>query len=122
MSVLSYITAMLSRLLVPSTLIKPTSTATILPIDKAVDDSFVAQCHPLVDKVSKEVDGYFLEHWPFEDEKARKKFVAAGFSRVTCLYFPKSIDDRMHFACRLLTVLFLIDGKQSSDSIGLIAH
>ena len=67
-------------------------------------------CHPLEQEVSKEVDGYFLEHWPFPDDKARKKFLAAGFSRVTCYYFPKALDDRIHFACRLLTVLFLIDG------------
>lgn len=72
---------------------------------------FQPLCHPRVDEVTKEVDGYFLKHWPFPNEIARKKFVAAGFSRVTCLYFPKALDDRIHFACRLLTVLFLIDGK-----------
>lgn len=64
-----------------------------------------------MEEVSREVDGYFLQHWNFKDEKARKKFVAAGFSRVTCLYFPEALDDRIHYACRLLTVLFLIDGK-----------
>ena len=72
-------------------------------------------CHPLVDSVTKQVDGYFLQHWDFPNERAREKFVAAGFSRVTCLYFPKSLDDRIHFACRLLTVLFLIDGKLCSS-------
>lgn len=72
---------------------------------------FTPICHPLVDEVTQTVDGYFLEHWPFKNEKARKKFVAAGFSRVTCLYFPKALNDRIHFACRLLTVLFLIDGE-----------
>ncbi|KAI0454854.1 Aristolochene synthase in complex with 12,13 Difluorofarnesyl diphosphate [Xylaria acuta] len=60
-------------------------------------------------EVISEVDGYFLKHWPFQGKKAREKFVAAGFSRVTCLYFPKALDDRIHFACRLLTILFLID-------------
>ena len=64
-----------------------------------------------MEEVSREVDGYFLQHWNFKDEKARKKFLAAGFSRVTCLYFPEALDDRIHFACRLLTVLFLIDGE-----------
>ena len=73
--------------------------------------------HPKMDEVSREVDAYFLEHWPFKDEKARKKFVDAGFSRVTCLYFPEALDDRIHFACRLLTVLFLIDGTPSSPPI-----
>lgn len=68
-------------------------------------------CHPRVDEVSFEVDGYFLRHWNFPSEKAAKAFLEAGFSRVTCLYFPLAKDDRIHFACRLLTVLFLIDGK-----------
>lgn len=67
--------------------------------------------HPNVDSVSAEVDDYFLQHWPFRDEKERVKFRAAGFSRVTCLYFPLATDDRIGFACRMLTVLFLIDGR-----------
>lgn len=71
-----------------------------------------ALSHPRMDEVIKAVDGYFLHNWPFADEKARQKFVAAGYSRVTCLYFPKALDDRIHFACRLLTVLFLVDGKK----------
>jgi aristolochene synthase len=74
-------------------------------------------CHPRVELVTQEVDGYFLEHWPFPNDKARKKFVNAGFSRVTCLYFPKALDDRIHFACRLLTVLFLIDGESNSTGL-----
>ncbi|KAL2829465.1 Aristolochene synthase [Aspergillus cavernicola] len=70
---------------------------------------FQPRCQPLVEQVTKEVDDYFLEHWPFPNDKARAKYVNAGFSRVTCLYFPLALDDRIHFACRLLTLLFLID-------------
>ena len=66
-------------------------------------------CHPQVDKVSQEVDDYFLREWNFPNARSKKVFVGAGFSRVTCLYFPLAEDDRIHFACRLLTVLFLID-------------
>ncbi|KAK0610327.1 Aristolochene synthase [Lasiodiplodia hormozganensis] len=65
--------------------------------------------HPREEQTVAEVDGWFLQHWPFASEKARKKFVAAGFSTVTCLYFPLALDDRIHSACRLLTILFLID-------------
>lgn len=72
---------------------------------------FHPECHPLVHSVSEDVDQYFLQNWNFPDKEARRKFVDAGFSRVTCLYFPKALDDRIHFACKLLTVLFLIDGK-----------
>lgn len=67
-------------------------------------------CHPLEKQVTEEVNGYFLKHWNFTTEKSRKKFVNAGFSTVTCWYFPMALDDRIHFACRLLTILFLIDG------------
>ncbi|KAM5465930.1 (+)-aristolochene synthase ts1 [Microsporum audouinii] len=66
-------------------------------------------CHPRVTEVTREVNDYFLAHWDFPSEKSRKKFVAADFPGVTCLYFPKALDDRISFACRLLTVLFLID-------------
>lgn len=72
---------------------------------------WIAKCQPTVDAVLREVDEYFLRHWPFPSERAGKKFIAAGFSRVTCLYFPLAQDDRIGFACRLLTVLFLIDGE-----------
>lgn len=75
---------------------------------------FKPLCHPRVDSVSNEVNTYFLQHWSFPNEKAKKKFLDAGFSRVTCLYFPLALDDRIHFACRLLTVLFLIDGKSEA--------
>lgn len=67
------------------------------------------KCHPRVEEVSHEVNEYFLKHWEFPTAKSRKVFLAAGFPRVTCLYFPLAKDDRIHFACRLLTVLFLID-------------
>ena len=71
---------------------------------------FTPICHPLVSEVTRDVDGYYLENWGFPSEASKKKFVAAGYSRVTCLYFPKAQDDRIRFACSLLTILFLVDG------------
>ena len=46
-------------------------------------------CHPLVDEVVRDVDGYYLKHLELGSERAKKKFVAAGLSRVSCLYFPR---------------------------------
>ncbi len=69
-------------------------------------------CHPRADDVARTVDNYFLEHWPFLTHKYEEKFLRAGFSRVTCLYFPTAKDDRIEYACRLLTILFLIDGER----------
>lgn len=72
---------------------------------------FEALCHPLEESITKQVDGWFLAHWPFATAKDRKKFVTSAFSQVTCLYFPLAKDDRIRSACELLTILFLIDGK-----------
>lgn len=72
---------------------------------------FIPICHPDVDQAVKDVDGWFLENWHFENDKSRKRFVGAGFSRVTCLYFPKALEARIRSACKLLTILFLVDGK-----------
>lgn len=100
----------------------PSLQLTDVPVKSAWDNSSPAEhkwqipaaiwtpmIHPNADEIIAEVDAYFLEHWNFPNEKARKTFVNAGFSRVTSLYFPLSQDDRLHYACRLLTVLFLID-------------
>ncbi|KID84406.1 Aristolochene Synthase [Metarhizium guizhouense ARSEF 977] len=73
--------------------------------------SWAADYRHLVDHVTQDVDAWFLENWPFRNDKARQAFVNAGFSRVTCLYYPLAKDDRIHFACRLLTILFLIDDQ-----------
>ena len=116
MSLVAYVLALLSRWVLRSEPPKAVETLPPLPSLPTSPPSpppsyFIPLCHPLVDSVSREVDNYFLANWNFESEKAKKKFIAAGFSRVTCLYFPKALDDRIHFACRLLTVLFLIDGQ-----------
>lgn len=87
------------------------SPATLIEIPSMSKSRWDSMIHPMHEQVVQEVDDYFLQHWPFPDQKARKKFVAAGFSTVTCYYFPLALDDRIHFACRLLTLLFLIDGE-----------
>ncbi|KAK4692280.1 aristolochene synthase, partial [Lecanoromycetidae sp. Uapishka_2] len=66
-------------------------------------------CHPLEPQITEEVNSYFIQHWPFPNAKAVQKFKDAGFSRVTCCYYPKALPDRIGFGCRLLTLLFLID-------------
>ena len=78
---------------------------------------FTPICHPRVEDAVRDVDGYYLQHWGFSTEAARKKFVAAGFSRVTCLYFPKALDERIQYACSLLTILFLVDGNSLQASL-----
>ncbi|KAJ2996687.1 hypothetical protein NUW58_g718 [Xylaria curta] len=74
-----------------------------------VISTFPLLCHPRLDVVERETNDYFLAHWPFPDVRSREKFLGGGFSQCTCMYFPTARDDRIHFACRLLTILFLID-------------
>ncbi|KAL9624078.1 MAG: hypothetical protein Q9160_001600 [Pyrenula sp. 1 TL-2023] len=76
-----------------------------------------SKIHPLAEKVGHEIDTYFLGHWDFGDEKAKQNFLKAGFSRVTCYYFPEARGDRIAYACRLLTILFLIDGSLPAEYI-----
>ncbi|KAF2677433.1 Aristolochene synthase in complex with 12,13 Difluorofarnesyl diphosphate [Lentithecium fluviatile CBS 122367] len=79
------------------------------PSRQPPDPYLKPKCHPLEPKITEEVDGYFIKNWPFPNERAIQKFRTAGFSRVTCCYYPEALDDRIHFGCRLLTLLFLID-------------
>lgn len=67
--------------------------------------------HRNIDQVIREVDQYFLDRWNFASEKERKKFVGAGLLRITCMYYPMADDDRIVSACKLLTILFLVDGE-----------
>lgn len=82
--------------------------------------NLVAQCHPLVDQIEATVNEYMLKEWDFPDEKSRQKYILSAFPRGTCMCFPLCKDDRMEFACRLLTVLFLIDGETYKHSRGNI--
>ena len=87
--------------------------------DKYSGSLLQPKCHHLESQVTKTVEDYFIENWPFSDEKAVRKFRDAGFSRVTCYYFPGALDERIEFACRLLTLLFLIDGMSLPNDVKL---
>lgn len=80
---------------------------------------FQATNHPDAASAIHDVDAWFLNNWNFADQKSRDKFVAAGFSRVTCFYFPKALPGRIRSACKLLTILFLIDGQFSIHHLNL---
>jgi aristolochene synthase len=68
-----------------------------------------ARKHPNADEVVKQVNDFFLENWPFRTEKHRKRFVDEGYAWFVCINCPLSLDERMHWGCRLLTTGFLID-------------
>ena len=94
-----------------------TSTDSHLETWKLPHSAWTPQCHPRAKEVARDVDNYFLQHWNFPNQKSKRTFLNAGFSQVTCLYFPKAKDDRIEYACRLLTVLFLIDGEERESPL-----
>ncbi|KAI0379574.1 terpenoid synthase [Hypomontagnella monticulosa] len=68
-----------------------------------------ARKHPRAYEVVQEVNEFFLKNWPFRTEKHKKRFVDEGYAWFVCINCPLSLDDRMHWGCRLLTTGFLID-------------
>ncbi|KAI0966357.1 Aristolochene synthase, partial [Xylaria arbuscula] len=72
---------------------------------------FKLLCHASYSKIAPEINEYFLKHWNFRNDKSRKKFIAADYPRFVCLSYPLSSDDRIGFACRIITILFLIDDE-----------
>lgn len=78
---------------------------------------FTARKHPNTEEVVKQVNDFFLEHWPFKTEKHRKRFVEEGYAWFVCVNCPMSLEDRMHWGCRLLTTGFLIDDVLDSMSV-----
>ena len=89
-------------------LIRQATTSTHLPSDLR-PTILAARKHKNIDKVVKQVNDYFLDNWPFETQKHRDGFVNEGYAWFVCVNCPLSLEDRMHWGCRLLTVGFLID-------------
>lgn len=74
---------------------------------------FTPVCHPRVDDVVRDVNCYFLQHWPFPDSRIGRKFVEAEFTRNMCYNYPEALDDRIGLVCKLITLLFLVDGERT---------
>lgn len=68
-------------------------------------------CHSRVKEVNDEVNSYFLENWPFPNSKSQKGFLGSDFTSCMCYNYPEALDDRIGVACRLIALLFLVDGK-----------
>ncbi|KAI0490081.1 Aristolochene synthase [Xylaria cf. heliscus] len=83
------------------------------PLSKVSDNIppslFTVKCHPRVKQINAEHDGYFLQYWPFENQKAREKFIACELSTATCLFYPTARDDRIQLIARLITFFFFVD-------------
>lgn len=68
-----------------------------------------ARKHPNAVAVVNEVNDFFLQNWPFKTKKHAQRFVDEGYAWFVCINCPLSLDERVHWGCRLLTLGFLID-------------
>lgn len=89
-----------------------TATALYTPEDKPPSSRFEVKCHRRADEVCTELDAFFATHWPWPDEQARQKFIAADTNRWACWALPLVRDDRMLDSVKVNTLLFLLDGKR----------
>ncbi|KAF4492773.1 Aristolochene synthase [Colletotrichum fructicola] len=69
----------------------------------------VGRPHPHELSVTMLVNNYFLQNWPFPDERSRLKFVAEGLPTWHCCQYPTSLNDRVVVASRFTVMLFLVD-------------
>ncbi|KAF2003110.1 terpenoid synthase [Amniculicola lignicola CBS 123094] len=70
---------------------------------------YTARKHAQANALVASVNGFFLTHWPFKTDDQRQRFVNEGYAWFVCVNCPMSLDDRLHWGCRLLTLGFLID-------------
>lgn len=77
---------------------------------------FAVLQHPLYESLKKETDQYFIDNWPFlfpnedNNKKSLDKFLKANYPLCASLYFPQSKDERLRFAARMFSVVFIVDG------------
>lgn len=87
-----------------------------VPCNKPPPTIFDLECHPRADAVCAELDSFFMEHWPFKDQRERNRFFASQTNRWACFAFPMADDDRLLDTVKVNTLLFLLDGKSARGS------
>lgn len=81
------------------------------PEEQPPPSRFELRCHPRADQVCAELDAFFATYWPWSNEQARQKFIAADTNRWACWSLPLVRDDRIVNAVKVNTLLFLLDGE-----------
>ncbi|EXF73126.1 aristolochene synthase [Colletotrichum fioriniae PJ7] len=69
----------------------------------------VGRLHPSGLRITMEVNNYFLNNWPFPDERTKLQFVAEGLPTWHLCQYPTAREDRVGAACRFMVMLFLVD-------------
>ena len=84
--------------------------------------SLTPLCHPLVKTLTRQVNDWISSSGHFKSEKEKKRYVGHETARVACLLYPRALDDRLIYACKLITVLFLLDGRHLRSAGANINH
>lgn len=80
-------------------------------VDPPFQSRFQWRCHPLVDSLAREVNDWVLANWTFEHDQDKRRYIGFEISRAACLFIPFAEDNRIIYACKLFTILFLTDGE-----------
>ncbi|KAJ7435074.1 hypothetical protein FB451DRAFT_1194858 [Mycena latifolia] len=84
---------------------------------------FVARNHPRFAELTEVTDLFFLETWPFESQHERDFFVRCDYGSFVSKLIPDGESEKMIWACRAGTLLFLtddwIDKKPHGKGVGL---
>ncbi|MCJ1461493.1 hypothetical protein MMC07_000090 [Pseudocyphellaria aurata] len=88
---------------------KAEQTPLYTPNDDPGPTRFAVAEHRLTKEVCSELDNFFLEHWPWPNEKAKARFAVSETVRWACLALPLVADDRIFDLAKINTVLFLLD-------------
>ena len=83
-----------------------TAVAQVIP-----PSAWVGQCYPDGKQVSRDCNKYFLDHWPFASDKARRVFAEQDLPRWHCCQYPVALPDRQLVGAKFMVLMFLIDGQ-----------
>lgn len=90
------------------------------PDDQPPSSRFKVAIHPRADEVCAELDAFFATYWPWPNEKARQKFIAADTNRWGCWSLPLVKDERMVDSVKVNTLLFLLDGRKLLPAVSCV--
>ncbi|SMR46716.1 unnamed protein product [Zymoseptoria tritici ST99CH_1E4] len=67
--------------------------------------------NPLLAAIATQTTTSILTSWPFSTNASRSRFLAADIPSLTCCLFPYAIEERIHIAASLVSLLLLLDDE-----------
>ncbi|SMY21862.1 unnamed protein product [Zymoseptoria tritici ST99CH_1A5] len=73
--------------------------------------------NPLLAAIATQTTTSILTSWPFSTNASRSRFLAANIPSLTCCLFPYAIEERIHIAASLVSLLLLLDDELPELSV-----